>query len=112
LVHQGHVYALTDNGIAYCWRISDGKELWKERLAGPVSASPVLVQDRIYWANESGTHFVFRANPAKFEPIAKNQLGTESFASPAVAGEQMFLRVAEQINGQRKEALYCIGASR
>ncbi len=41
IVHRGHLYALTDDGIAFCWRISDGKEMWKKRLKGPVSASPV-----------------------------------------------------------------------
>ncbi len=105
MVHQGHVYALTDKGVLYCWQVSDGKEKWLKRLKGPVSASPVLVKDRIYWANELGTLYVFSANPSEFQLLAENQVGDESFASPAVAGDQLFLRVAKTTNGNRQEYL-------
>ena len=48
-------YAVADNGVAYCWRASDGVETWKKRFfAGPVSASPLLVRDRLYIASEAG----------------------------------------------------------
>ena len=108
LAHAGYIYALTDNGVMFCWRASDGREMWKERLKGPVSASPVLVGDTIYWANELGTIYVFRANPERFELIAENQVGTDSFPSPAICGGQIFLRVGKGSGGERKEWLYCI----
>src|SRR5690606_14903374 len=41
LVSGGYVYAINDNGIAFCWDAQTGKEMWKTRLGGPVSASPV-----------------------------------------------------------------------
>lgn len=107
LAHKGYLYALTDNGILYCWRASDGKEMWKERLKGPISASPVLAGDHIYWANELGTMYVFRANPDKFELVAENQIGTDSFPSPAICGGQIFLRVATGTGTERQEWLYC-----
>lgn len=110
IAYQGHLYALTDNGIAYCWKGDDGKEMWEKRLQGPVSASPVLIGDRILWANEGGTFYVYKATPEKFELLAQNQLGDESFASPAVSGDRLFLRVATQGDGDRQEFLYCIGA--
>jgi outer membrane protein assembly factor BamB len=108
MAYQGHVYALTDRGIAFCWQASDGREMWQQRLKGPVSASPILVGDKIYWANELGTMYVFRATPDKFELLAENQLGDESFASPAAVGNQLFLRVASTTGGRRQEMLYCI----
>jgi hypothetical protein len=109
LAHDGHLYALTDNGIAYCWRAADGKEMWKRRLAGPVSASPVLAGGHIYWANEAGTMYVFRPNPKQFELMEETRLGDEAFASPAVSGGQLFLRVAIRSGGRRQELLYCLG---
>ena len=51
LYHNGHLYALDDTGIAYCWHAKSGREMWKERLSGPVSASPILVGDNIYASN-------------------------------------------------------------
>jgi len=110
LAHGGYLYALADSGVLYCWRTSDGKEMWKQRLRGPISASPILADGRIYWANELGTMYVFKPNPERFELIAENQLGEESFASPAVSRGQMFLRVAEKAqDGKRQEWLYCLG---
>lgn len=109
LAHQGYIYALTDNGIAYCWNGETGEQMWEKRLGGPVSASPVLLDDKILWANERGSFFVWKASPEKFELLAENQLGDESFASPAVAGGQLFLRVAKQESEVRQEYLFCIG---
>ena len=79
---EDYLYALTDNGVAFCWRVSDGKEMWKERLRGPVSASPIVAGNNIYWANEAGTMYVFVADPSKFNLIAENHVGEESMAQP------------------------------
>lgn len=112
LIHGGHIYAVNDSGIAFCWRASDGQEMWKQRLGGKVSASPTLVGDTIYAANESGTMFVFKAQPGGFQTVGSNQLGTEGFASPAICGNQIFLRTATGNGDARKEFLYCIAKLR
>lgn len=109
LAHNGYVYALNDSGVMFCWRATDGKEMWKRRLGGPESASGVLANGNIYWANELGTLFVFKATPDRFELVEQNQIGTESFPSPAICGGQVFLRVAQATNSGRQEYLYCFG---
>ena len=110
IVHNGFIYAITDRGIAYCWRATDGREMWKSRLKGPLSASPVLVGDTIYQANEMGTTFVFKANPARYEEVARNQLGDESFATQSICDGRIYTRVASRRgNGGRQEFLVAIG---
>jgi outer membrane protein assembly factor BamB len=111
LAHAGYLYSFTDNGVMYCWRIDVGQEMWKKRLTGPISASPIFAGGHLYWANERGTMFVFKPNPQEFELVAENKLGDESFASPAVSQGQIFLRVATRDGGQRQEYLYCLGPS-
>ena len=37
-----HVFAVSDDGIAYCWSAEDGKSAWKKRLGGSFSSSPIL----------------------------------------------------------------------
>ncbi len=101
----GHLYSLTDSGVLYCWDGKTGEEKWKQRLAGPVSASGVLAGNKIYWANEAGQLWVFEANAKKYVELAKNQIGDESFASPAICGNQIFLRIAKNENGKRQEYL-------
>lgn len=109
LAANGYLYAVDDNGIAYCWNAQTGKEQWKHRLGGKVSSSLVLANGNLYLTNERGTTFVFRANPQAFELLAENQLGDECFASPAICGNQIFHRAASRAGGERQEFLYCIG---
>lgn len=110
LYFDGYVYAISDTGIGYCWRASDGKEMWKARLEGPVSSSPVLAAGNIYYSSERGTTCVFRANPTRFQLIARNRLGDSAFASPAIVDGRIYLRIGKQENGTRQEFLYCVGA--
>lgn len=109
LTTGGMLYALTDNGVLFCFRGSDGQEMWKQRLRGKPSASPVLAGGNIYWANERGTHYVFKATGERFDLVAENTLGDEAFASPAVVGDRLYLRVARRTGDTRQEYLYCIG---
>ncbi len=111
LVHQGHVYAINDTGIALCWETRTGREVWKHRLKAPISASPTLVGDKIFLSNEAGTTWVYRATPKGYQQLAQNQLGSIVYASPTICGGQIFLRVADTVAEKRVETLYCIMAA-
>ena len=107
LAHQGYVYAVTDNGVTYCWEARTGKEMWKGRLPGGFSASPMLAAGLIYITSEQGQTVVFKPNPKRLEIVAKNSLGGEVFASPVFSGADLFLRTAFLENG-RQEYLCCV----
>lgn len=109
-VVDGFLYGLTDKGVLYCWNGKTGREQWRHRLEQGVSASPIVVGDLIYWANEGGTMYVFRANPARFELVSENRVMNEAFASPAVTGNRLVLRVAQRSRESRQEYLLCIGS--
>lgn len=111
LVAQNHLYAVMDAGVAACWNCATGDEIWKTRLGGNFSASPILVGDRIYATNETGETHVFRASPKGFESLARNQLGDEVFATPAICAGQIFTRIAKMEGDVRQEYLFCIDAS-
>jgi len=110
LVDRGLVYAFSDQGVAYCWEAATGKELWKERLKGPVSASPLLIGDKILATNELGTTWVFQATGEGYKEVAKNQLGDESFASQVFVDGKLYCRVASTKDGVRTERLVCVGS--
>ncbi len=112
IVHHGHLYALTDNGVMFCWNGASGEEQWKHRLSGPVSASPVWAGGHIYWTNEAGTMYVFKPTPEKFDLVAENKIGSSAFASPAICGGQIFLRVGEGDGPDYQEWLYCFEAGK
>jgi len=109
VVRDDHLYAVLDEGVATCWRCDTGKEMWKERLDGTFSASPVVVGDTVFATNEAGKTFVFTATPEAFTLISVNKLGDDAFATPTICGDRIYMRAASQVNGKRQEMLYCIG---
>jgi len=109
LTRGGYLFAVMDAGIAMCWKSDTGEEVWKGRLSGTFSSSPVLIGDLIYAANEEGQTFVFRASTERLEIVATNQLGNSVFATPAICGGRIYQRVAHDVDGRRQEVLYCIG---
>lgn len=109
LVYDGYLYTVTDAGVAICWQAATGNEVWKSRLGGTFNTSLVLIGDRILAANQEGDTFIFRASPNKFELLAQNHLGEDVYATPAVCGSRVYLRVAQRDGDVRQEWLYAIG---
>ena len=109
LVRDGHLFAIMDNGNAMCWECESGEELWRERLLRTTSASPVMVGERIYAVDEGGGYAVIKADPGSFEVLSKGKLGGDVFATPTICGGEIFIRVATQEGGERREKLLCFG---
>ncbi|MEQ8838572.1 MAG: PQQ-binding-like beta-propeller repeat protein [Lacipirellulaceae bacterium] len=109
LVVDGFLYTITDRGIAYCWGCRSGKQMWKQRLGGGFSSSPLLVDGKIYATSEAGTTFVFAANPERFQALGENQLGDEAFATPTPLDGRLYHRYSKATAGGRQEFLAAIG---
>ncbi|QJW93619.1 outer membrane protein assembly factor BamB family protein [Frigoriglobus tundricola] len=109
LLRDGYLYAVMDEGNAVCWKSDTGAEMWKARLGGTFSASPVRVGEHVLATNEAGRTFVFKAAPKEFDPVGENQLGNEVFATPTVCGGRIYIRAAVKEKGTRQEKLFCVG---
>jgi len=72
-------------------RARTGKELWKERIGGSFSASPIATNDRIYLFSEEGDTTVIKAAREYIE-LAKSHVDGKLMASPAVVGSTLLLR--------------------
>lgn len=108
VIHEGHLYTISQEGIAACMGLKNGTTVWEERLKGSGSrgsawSSMLLADGKIYVPNQTGEVFVLRAGP-KFEVLATNALNESTNASLAVAGGEIFLRTAK--------ALWCIAAAK
>ena len=108
LTYDGFLFAVNDQGIAYCWSIENGEEQWKKRLGGSFSSSPTLVGDNIYCSDLGGKTYVFKASSTGYEEVAVNKLGSDCYASPAILDGEYITRVGFQSGGQRQEKLVCI----
>jgi outer membrane protein assembly factor BamB len=97
IVHQGFVYLVSDKGIASCRELATGKLRWKERLGDDHSASPFLAGDTIYFLSEEGLCTIIRANPERYEEIAKNDLKQRTLASMVPLDEAILLRTGNAL---------------
>jgi outer membrane protein assembly factor BamB len=95
-----HLYLVTETGVAKCMKGATGEVLWRERLRGPFSASPVWADGKVYFLSEKGTTTVVEEGP-QFKVVATNELGEKCCASPAISQGHLFIRT--------EKALYCIG---
>ena len=99
LVHQGRVYLVHDTGIMVVVAADTGKEIYKARVGGvghTFAASPIATADRIYFPDEEGVTIVI-APGDEYREIAQNDLGEMTLASPAVAGNSLFIRTAQKL---------------
>jgi outer membrane protein assembly factor BamB len=85
------LYTIDDGGIAGCLEAKTGREVWRERLGGNFSASPLASEERLYFFNEEGKTYVISSG-REFKKLAENQLGDGFMASPAVSGRALYLR--------------------
>ncbi|HTU26039.1 MAG TPA: PQQ-binding-like beta-propeller repeat protein [Pirellulales bacterium] len=87
------LYMVNSEGVAVCVDAKLGDPpVWKHRLGGNFSASPIEAAGRIYFFDEGSTTTVIEAG-REFKQLAVNKLAEEPlFASPAVAGEALFVR--------------------
>jgi outer membrane protein assembly factor BamB len=90
------IYMVNDVGIATAVEARTGQMIWQSRVGGTFSASPIHAGGRIYMFDEDGKTTVIEAGRA-FKLLAENQLDNGVMASPAVAGNALFLRTTHDV---------------
>lgn len=96
LLSGDYLYTVGDKGIAGCFDAVKGTEIWRERLGGAFTSSPILVNGVIYAINEEGTCYTYRAAP-KFELLGKMNVGERVMATPAVADGRLYIRTETKL---------------
>ena len=90
------LFMVDDRGVGACLEAKTGREIWRERIGGDFSASPILVDGKIYFFDQNGKSTVIKAAP-QYEVIAENQLDEGLMASPAVSGNALFVRTKTRL---------------
>jgi outer membrane protein assembly factor BamB len=93
------IYWVSDDGMATCADARTGEINWQERLGGPCMASPLFANNRLYLFRQDGRGIVLQ--PGKqYRRLAENPLTGTLIATPAVAGNALYVRTDTQ--------LYCV----
>ncbi len=99
-----YFYLLDDIGVITCFNAKTGAIVWgpEHTARGPVSASPVVADGKIYFTNEHGITTVLAAGP-DYRVVATNTINGEgrTLSSFAISENRLYLRTATH--------LYCIG---
>jgi outer membrane protein assembly factor BamB len=94
---------VSDGGVATCLDAKTGETVWRKSLGEGHSASLVTAGEHVYFLSDDGVATVVKPGP-RYQAVARNELGEEAYASPAISNGQMFIR------GEKH--LFCIGAGR
>lgn len=96
LLYEGLVYTLKDGGILTAFDAETGKVVKQGRVKGAVDkyySSPIAAGGRIYLVSEGGTASVVEPGP-DWTLLSSTELGESCYATPAVAGDTLYLRTA------------------
>jgi outer membrane protein assembly factor BamB len=99
IVHAGLAYVVHDTGILTVLDAKSGRQVYKVRVGGggqTFSASPIAVGNRVMLLTEEGLTFVLETG-AEYKEVAKNDLGEMTLASPAVAGDAIYIRTETKL---------------
>lgn len=100
LVYGEYFYTLLDRGLLLCHDAKTGKEIYGRQRIGAeatgFTASPWAYNGKIFLLGEEGDTFVIKAGPT-FEVLGRNALNEMSLASPAIAGDSLFIRTQSKL---------------
>lgn len=87
------LYLLRDGGLLTCLEAATGKEIFREKIGarGQYAASPIAAGDKIIVASVRGTVTVIRVHD-ELQILARNEFKEKIFATPALAGNKIYLR--------------------
>ncbi|MCP5115137.1 MAG: PQQ-like beta-propeller repeat protein, partial [bacterium] len=94
LLYRGSLYTIKDGGILTVFDAWNGQVLHQGRLRDAVDkyfASPVASGGRVYFLSERGKVSVVKAGDG-YPALAVNDLGEQCYASPALAGDTLYIR--------------------
>jgi outer membrane protein assembly factor BamB len=97
--HRGRLYTLKNGGLASCYDAKTGKAFYQdERLdaGGDYYASLVAAGGRIYAASQKGVVVVLETGDS-LKILARNDLGEQVMATPAVIGDTLYVRTERQL---------------
>ena len=91
VIKDGLIYTVNTRNIMMCIDAATGKEVWSTRVISNFDSSPVYINGNIFFFSVKGAVLVIKAG-RKYEPVAKSQMDSGIWATPAVLRSSGILR--------------------
>jgi hypothetical protein len=78
--------------VLTCAKIKTGEILWRMRVQGPASGSPVATASHLYFFNEDGLGQIIKLGETEGKVVSTIDLGETILCTPALAQSALFLR--------------------
>lgn len=103
IVVGGIITVVSMDGVGVGYDAKSGRELWKDRLGGKFTSSPIAANGLVYFQSDSGETVVIKPDD-KLNVVARNQLPT--------GGDEIFRASLSpslgQIFSRSNRVLYCL----
>lgn len=99
LLVRNELYFVDDGGFLTCLDARSGEEIYRERLGGNFSSSPIFADGKIYLGSREGVVSVI-APGRKFTLLGRNEMPGSIMATPAAVGNTLYVRT--------DRALWCL----
>lgn len=92
ILNGDQLVVLDDTGFLSGINTATGDEVWREKLIGNFSSSPLLCGDTLYCLTEDGVAYVLELGKTGAETLSEIDMGERLFASPAVIDGDLIIR--------------------
>lgn len=98
VLYRGRLYLVSNGGIVSSLDATDGRVIFRGRLGAPGEyyASPVAAGGRVYLSSRNGVVTVIEHGDA-LKVLGRNDLKEDIFATPAIAGDVLYVRTASHV---------------
>lgn len=98
---EPYLYSVTDAGVLSCFEAATGREVWKKRVQGKHTSSPIYADGRIYLLSELEGESILIQPGAEYKELGRNRLDEVCKGTMAISRGNLFIRSANH--------LFCIG---
>jgi outer membrane protein assembly factor BamB len=96
VIKDGLIYTVNTRNILMCIDAATGKEVWSTHVTSNYDSSPVYINGNIFFFSVKGEVLVIKAG-RKYEFLAKSQMDSGIWATPAVLRNSVILRTQKYL---------------
>lgn len=92
VVSNGKIYVVNKANVFTCANPADGEIIWRLRLKGPISGSPVATKTHAYVFSETGLGQVVDLRGEEGKVVSTIELDETILGTPAISGNALYVR--------------------